>query len=68
MLTSFKTRQEVMFDVRNKKHREHFYTFLQTNSWAKDAPLFALEGSWLQVPDMILHKLAFYNLEKEFKK
>lgn len=68
MLTSFKTRAEVIFDVKNKQHRKHFYEFLRTNSWSSDAPLFALEGNWLQVPDMILHKMAFYNLEKEFNK
>lgn len=67
MLTSFTTRPEVRFDVKNKTHREHFYHFLTTNSWKKDAPKFALEGNWLQVPDMILNKLALHNLNKEFK-
>ena len=67
MLTSIKTRQPVLFDISNKEHRNHFLYFLTNSKWASDAPLFALEDGWLQIPDMIKHKLTLHYLQKEFK-
>ena len=66
MINSFKPRQEVEFDIKNKEHRKHFYIFLTESRWDKDAPLFKLEESWMQVPDMLMRKFAVDTLTKEF--
>lgn len=66
MINSFKVRQPVQFDIKNKEHRKHFYIFLTENRWSKDAPLFELEDSWVQVPDMLMRKFAVDTLIKEF--
>lgn len=66
MINSFKIRPQVKFDITNKEHRKHFYIFLTESRWDKDAPLFELEDSWVQIPDMLMRKFAVDTLTKEF--
>lgn len=50
----------VIFNPKNKKHRESFKSFLETGKWGD--VLFVPEAPHIEVPATILHKIAAHSL------
>lgn len=53
--------QRVHFNPKDKKHLESLKTFLSTGQWGEVK--FAVEGSYLSVPDYVLRKYATHVLK-----
>lgn len=47
-----------IFDVNSKDDLKVYKQFLLTNSWGKTGCPFELEWPWLNLPDMISHKIS----------
>lgn len=64
--TLLRMRQEFpkhIFDVKNKTDLSLYKSFIKTRSWGKDGCPFELEWPWLNIPDMIAHKIAEHVVE-----
>ena len=46
------------FDVNSKADLRVYKKYLETGSWGHDTCPFELEWPWLNIPDMISHKIA----------
>ena len=59
--TLFHLRQQFpkrFFDVTNRKDLLMYKQFITTYSWGNTGCPFELEWPWLNIPDMIAHKIA----------
>ena len=45
------------FDVNNPTHVELYKSFFKSSSWGEQGCPFILEYPWLNIPDMIKHKI-----------
>jgi len=53
-----------VFDVTDKKDLTIYKNYIRENSWGDDGCPFELEWPWLNIPDMIAHKISAYVVEK----
>lgn len=58
----------VIFDPKNKDHRELFYTFLRTTSWKNCPYQWAIDDASLDVVHCINKKLLAHYIQQEFTK
>jgi hypothetical protein len=52
------------FDVKNKTDLSIYKQFITTRSWGDTGCPFELEWPWLNIPDMIAHKISEHAVEK----
>ena len=57
----------VEFNAKDTNHRKHFQYFMTKSKWSPDAPRFALENPFVNIPLMIQHKLLEFYLTNEYK-
>lgn len=61
---SLKSRVKRVFDAGNRDDLRIFKNFLNTGSWGATGCPFFLEWPWLEIPNMISHKIAVRALDK----
>lgn len=61
-------RPVVAFDVKNRKHRQVFFTFVKTGSWASTPILFYSEEETMVDVATMQRQLVEYYMSKEFSK
>ncbi len=57
----------VQFDPKNKEHRQLFFKFLRTSSWAHSPYQWLLDDDCVSVVHNILNKLTLHYTTREFK-
>lgn len=66
--TFIHNRQFVLFDVNNRLHRQAYFDFLKSGSWATCKYKFVCEEPYMDVPSYINLKISEYYLKREFIK
>ena len=57
-----------MFDVYNKKHREHYAEYMKSNSWGNCPVQLKVPTQVVSLSTYAREQLIQYYIEKEFKK
>jgi hypothetical protein len=53
-----------VFDTADKNDLKIYKNYLKTHSWSKYGCPFELEWPWLNIPDMIAHKISMRAVEE----
>ena len=60
-------RPSIEFDVNNVEHRQHYLTFIQSNSWSKCPVRFKVDPQYTDVVSMINAKISEFYLSNDAK-